>query len=80
MKNIHRITSIERYRASANERRKYGGMTITIFLVEPLSDPSTWFKVTGYGPTPGDRKSDARRTAEAWLASNSVPAKAMWKS
>ena len=54
--------SIERYRASAAERRRYGGNTVTIFLVyraEDAKDPAKWLKIAGYGPTPGERKTDA---------------------
>lgn len=58
------VWSKERYRASAAERRRYGGATITIFWVhraEDAKDASRWVTVTGYGKTPGERKTDARR-------------------
>jgi hypothetical protein len=52
--------SINRYRASASEKRAYGGSTVTEFLVGVEgSNASTWKKIMGYGPTPGDRKSYA---------------------
>ena len=52
--------SVERYRASARERRFYGGKTVTIFLVEaPDRDDLDTLKIAGYGPTPGQRKTDA---------------------
>lgn len=54
--------SKDRYRASASEKRLYGGSTITEFYVfkeEDEKDPSKWKVITGYGPTPGERKTDA---------------------
>ena len=49
-----------RYRASASERRLYGGSTVTQFLVGyEGSEPSTWMNIMGYGPTPGERKTYA---------------------
>lgn len=51
-----------RYRASAKERRLYGGVTVTQFLVGfEGSAPGTWKRIMGYGPTPGQRKTDAIR-------------------
>jgi len=53
-----------RYRATASERRLYGGNTVTDFIVfrkEDEGDPSKWLKIRGYGPTPGERKTDAIR-------------------
>jgi hypothetical protein len=57
-------TSRYRYRATAAERRLYGGNTVTEFFVyraEDAKDPSRWRIVRGYGPTPGERKTDAIR-------------------
>lgn len=54
--------SKDRYRATAAERRQYGGSTVTEFFVfrgEDRDDPSKWKVVRGYGPTPGERKTDA---------------------
>ncbi len=54
--------SQNRYRASALERRLYGGNTVTQFLIGVEgSDPKTWENVMGYGPTPGNRKTYALR-------------------
>ncbi len=53
-----------RYRATAAERRLYGGNTVTDFIVfrkEDEKDASKWLKIRGYGPTPGERKTDAIR-------------------
>lgn len=53
-----------RYRATAAERRQYGGATVTEFFVYRAEDehkPDRWRIVRGYGPTPGDRKTDAIR-------------------
>lgn len=52
--------SQERWRASAAEKRAYGGSTVTKFLVGyEGSEPATWQNIVGYGPTPGDRKTFA---------------------
>lgn len=54
--------SKERYRASASERRRYGGSTVTEFWVyrrEDAKEPTKWHVVRGYGKTPGERKSYA---------------------
>lgn len=49
-----------RYRASAAEKRLFGGSTVTQFLVGyEGSGPNTWKRVMGYGPTPGERKTFA---------------------
>ena len=56
--------SKDRYRASAAEKRMYGGNTVTDFYVhreEDKNDPSKWKIVRGYGKTPGERKTDAIR-------------------
>lgn len=51
--------SLERYRATAAERRLHGGKTVTIFLVFHPDAPGDYGraeKFTGYGPTPAARK------------------------
>ena len=71
-------SSQERYRASASERRMYGGSTVTRFFVfykDDEDDPNKWLMVTGYGPTPGERKTDAiRRAVESGLLGTVNPA------
>lgn len=58
--------SFRRYRASAAERRLHGGATITEFYVMRHDTKQTAL-VSGYGPTPGGRKTDAmRRAARQW--------------
>lgn len=54
--------SKERYRATASQKRLYGGNTVTIFFIfreEDKDNTKAWKEVTGYGPTPGERKTDA---------------------
>ena len=56
--------SLNRYRASAAERRLHGGATVTVFWIyraEDVNTPDKWLKVAGYGPTHGQRKTDAIR-------------------
>jgi hypothetical protein len=56
--------SFERYRASAAERRQYGGSTVTkfyVFFAKDRNDASKWKTIMGYGATPGERKTDAIR-------------------
>jgi hypothetical protein len=57
------ITSQHRYRASASERRLWGGSTVTEFLIEDpnFEGSARWHKVMGYGPSPGERRTDALR-------------------
>lgn len=55
-------TSKNRYRATATQRRLYGGSTVTEFYcyrAADSGDPSKWVVITGFGPTPGERKTDA---------------------
>jgi hypothetical protein len=57
-------SSYERYNGGAKIKRQYGSSTVTRFYVyreEDKDDASKWLKVDGYGPTPGDRKTDAIR-------------------
>lgn len=51
--------SMERWRASARERRLYGGATVTKFAVYDTSEPENVKYIIGYGKTPGERKSYA---------------------
>ncbi len=56
--------SKDRYRATASERRLHGGKTVTefyVFRAEDEKNPGAWKIVRGYGPTPGQRKTDAIR-------------------
>lgn len=56
--------SKDRYRATAAERRQYGGSTVTEFYVwvEPGPNEQKDIKIVrGYGKTPGERKTDAIR-------------------
>jgi len=54
--------SMNRYRASAAEKRLHGGNAITEFSVHFEGAPvEQWKRVKGYGPTPGQRKTDAIR-------------------
>jgi hypothetical protein len=57
-----KAVSFERYNGGARIKRLYGGSTVTRFYVyraEDEGDPCKWLKVEGYGPTPGERKTDA---------------------
>lgn len=66
-----RLSSQQRWRATASERRLHGGKTVTEFFAIREDDentPSRWFKVKGYGPTPGERKTYARKQAEILFA------------
>lgn len=67
-------TSKERYNGGARIKRMYGSSTVTRFYVHYKSDrkdPSKWMTIEGYGPTPGDRKTDAIRK---FLAAQAGPA------
>lgn len=54
--------SKDRYRASAAERRQYGGNAVTEFWVT-RADTDETIVVTGYGKTPGERKTYAMNVA-----------------
>lgn len=57
-------SSQERYNGGVKIKRLYGSSTMTkffIYFADERSDPSRWLVVEGYGPTPGDRKTDAIR-------------------
>lgn len=54
--------SKDRYSASAEERRRYGGNIVTEFYVmwpQHRDEASEWEVITGYGKTASDRKKDA---------------------
>jgi hypothetical protein len=51
--------SMNRYHASPQEKRRYGGSTVTVFSVRFDGDYSSAQRITGYGKTPGERKTDA---------------------
>jgi hypothetical protein len=53
--------SKERYRATAAQKRAYGGSTVTEFYVQFKGDPESVRVVKGFGRTPGDRKTFAMR-------------------
>ena len=63
-----KAVSFERYRASAAERRRYGGNTVTRFYCNTVDPEGVPVLVTGYGPTPGERKTDAIRRYRLTLA------------
>lgn len=73
-----KITSGERYRASAAERRAHGGSTVTLFFIEVDGAMDTGRDLprgtergmwVGYGQTPGARKTDA---AKRWARARNV--------
>ncbi len=53
--------SKHRYRASPQEKARYGGSTITQFYVRYADPPHETKEIMGYGKTPGERKTDAIR-------------------
>lgn len=62
-------TSSSRYNGGVAAKRKYGSSTITKFLIyrEENGNPpdvSKWVYIEGFGPTPGDRKTDAIKRFE----------------
>ena len=60
--NPAKLFAVSKHRrhATAAETRHTGGRTVTTFLVgDPKAHPITWVEVEGYGPTPGQRKTDA---------------------
>lgn len=54
--------SMERWRATAEERRTYGGAAVTKFGVTRLDTNETLY-ITAYGKTPGERKTNAMNEA-----------------
>jgi hypothetical protein len=70
-----KASSTERYRAGAAHKRIHGGNTITVFFVfrpEDEHKPENWAKVEGYGPTPGNRKTDAIARGRAELIKRGI--------
>lgn len=65
MKRPFRAISKERWRATAAERRRYGGSTVTEFYVTRTDTGDTKLFI-GYGKTPGERKTFALKKAEAF--------------
>jgi hypothetical protein len=53
--------SHERYNGGVAVKRKYGSSTVTRFYVWREEKPNEAKLVEGFGPTPGDRKTDAIR-------------------
>ena len=54
--------SFERYNGGVRVKRLHGSSTVTRFYVyREGTDPKDWKVVEGFGPTPGDRKTDAIR-------------------
>jgi len=64
-----KLLSQRRYRATAAQKRMYGGSTTTVFLVCHTDDAKNWFYVEAFGKTPGDRKTVAKKRAEELVAS-----------
>lgn len=63
--------SKERYRATASEKRLYGGSTITIFWCgkkEDKDNASKWITIKGVGATPSERKKDALTKAKEFFS------------
>ena len=53
--------SQSRYNGGVKIKKQYGSSTVTVFLVgEEGSHPSTWKTISGYGKTPGERKTYAK--------------------
>lgn len=57
--------SHERYNGGIAIKRKYGSSTVTRFYVCDSDIPGSAVLIEGYGPTPGDRKTDAMRKFSA---------------
>ena len=66
-----KASSFQRYNGGAAHKRRWGSSTITRFYVwrspEDDDNAKAWLVVEGYGKTPGERKTDAMRKAEAEL-------------
>lgn len=58
MKPLVTAQSVGRYRATAAERRKYGGTTVTVYDITRNSD-GVCVNCLGFGRTVNDRKADA---------------------
>ena len=57
--------SESRFRTTPAQKRLGLGSTATVFHVWYVDDRSTGARVTGYGPTPGERRTDAIRKFRA---------------
>lgn len=75
---VVKLTSDSRWRASADERRRYGGNTVTEFFADVIVGGARKLvldardrpvKVVGYGPTPGERGTFAKNVVLGRLAS-----------
>jgi len=64
-----KLSSQRRYRATAAQKRMYGGSTTTVFLVCHTDDAKNWFWIEAFGTTPGERKSVASKKAEELISS-----------
>lgn len=67
--------SMARWRATAAQKRLYGGSTVTEFWVSVKGDPNraaNTVVVKGYGKTPGERKTDALRKGEKLLRDKGI--------
>lgn len=55
------LTSASRYNGGIAIKRRHGSSTVTSFwvTVDGVLQPE---QVTGYGPTPGERKTNAKQT------------------
>lgn len=58
-----KVSSCERWRATAAERRAHGGQTVTKYIAQPTVNSTSWFYVVSYAPTPAERTSLARAVA-----------------
>lgn len=63
-----KLSSYSRYNMGAANKRKHGSAAATIFLVEDSRVPKSFF-VESYGPTPGERKTNAKLKAEKLIES-----------
>ena len=57
-------SSFQRYNGGVRVKRVHGSSTVTRFYVYyevDKANPSMWKEIEGFGPTPGDRKTDAIR-------------------
>lgn len=61
--------SHSRFNAGVRAKRAYGSATATIFLVWDKDAPkeARGLYVIAYGPTPGERKTNAMRAAEPYF-------------
>ena len=65
--------SFERYNGGVKIKRLYGSSTVTRFYVGAEgSDPATWVPIDGYGATPGERATYAKRVYWSTSAHSAV--------